>query len=443
MSIFILLKLGTVVVGLVELAVSCRLATLLLKEKEKSYRSKWKTFWIFLLVVFIISFGTIVIGPSPITAFLILCGFFLFHSVLYDGSLGKRLLVIALCGIIVTLSDVTSFMLFSKYRLLYSPASLAYETYWTLMGIGSKVISFMVINTIYRIVKRKEKGFTPVELVLHGAPIITLYTIDLVIQCYIQSTDFNVANAISSVLVSIGLLLVNILTWAVFDALIKNEREKQFYLMCQENVKHQYEFYRNQEAKEEATRRIWHDIHNHLQCVHDLIHQGHSAEANHYLNSLEKDIAMLRGQIRTGHLIVDTILTDKYGMALAYDISMVIKVDAQLLNHVQDIDLCVIYSNLMDNAIEACRKNAIKNPEILIVTKKVKEYAVIEVINSRSGHIIEKNGKFMTTKASGGGHGIGLSNVRQVVQRYQGDMKVEYNDTTFKVQIFLPLTKVG
>lgn len=441
MNIIILLKLGTVVVGLVELVVSCRIANLLLEEKNKEDVNKWQLTIAIGLIILVMGMCNIVIGPSPITALSVLTCFFLFHLLLYNGSIGKRLLVVALCGIIISLSDVAAIMLFGKYRLLYPPASLVYETYWTLMGIGSKVICFMVINTIYRIVKRKEKGFTPVELVLHVAPIITLYTIDLVIQCNIQSISFNVANAVSSVLISIGLLLVNILTWSVFDTLIKNEREKQFYLMCQENVKQQYEFYRNQEAKEEATRRIWHDIHNHLQCVHDLIREGYSTEANQYLHSLEKDIAMLRGQIRTGHLIIDAILTDKYGMALAYDISMVMKVDGQLLNAIQDIDLCVIYSNLIDNAIEACRKNDIKSREILIITKQIKQYIAIEVMNSCNGNIIEKNGRFITTKTSSTGHGIGLSNVRHVIEKYEGEMKVDYNATTFNVQIFLPLTK--
>ncbi|MEG0388265.1 MAG: GHKL domain-containing protein, partial [Niameybacter sp.] len=323
------------------------------------------------------------------TAFSVLGSFFIYHFVYYDGSLSKRIIVIALCGIIVAMSDIFSLMTFNKYRLGYPQASLAFETYWTLMGVGSKVICFMIINTIYRVVQYKKQGFKPVELILHASPIITLYIIELLMQSMIGTPYLQVSNAFTAVLTSMGLLFTNVFTWSVFDALIRNEREKQFYLMCQESVKQQYEFYRNQEAKEESTRRIWHDIHNHLQCVHELIRQGHSAEAHDYLVSLEKDISMLRGEIRTGHLIVDTILADKYGAALAYQIKMAIKVNGNLLNAIQDMDLCVIYSNLIDNAIEACQKNSLDEREILITTKKANHYTLIEIINSRSGDLIE------------------------------------------------------
>ena len=438
MNFSFVLDIGSLTVGMVELIISCRLAGIFLEEKDVP---KWKVISSFTLIGLIIFYMLTTVGASPITSIVTLTMIFILHLVLFNGPLKKRFLVSILILMISILSDFITVALFNRYRILYPQGSLAFATYWTLMGLASKVISFMAINMIYRFTKNKEKNFKFLELMLHVTPIVTIYTINLVMTSILVSPNIEVKNMVSAILASIGLLLTNVFTWSVFDALIKNERDTQLYLRYQENIKKQYEFYRNQEVKEESTRQIWHDINNHLECVKELIRNGYNKEATDYFVTLEKNIAMRRGDIHTGHLIIDTILADKYATALAYGIKMVMKVDGALAKGIQDMDLCTIYGNLLDNAIEASRKLEVGEGEILLRTEQVNQFILIEVLNSRSGEVIEKNGQFVTTKQAKVGHGIGLSSVRQVVHKYDGEVLIDYNDTTFKVQIFIPLSK--
>lgn len=438
MNFSFVLDMGNLTVGIVEFIISCRLAGIFLDEKDVP---KWKVIGSFTLIGLVLFCMHITIGVSPIMTIVAVIMTFMLHLVLFNGSLSKRFLVNILFLMVSILSDLITLALFNKYRILYPQGSLAFATYWILTGICSKVVSFMAINIIYRITRCKERNFQFIEFMLHVTPIVTIYIIQLVMTSILVSPNIQMKNMVSAILASIGLLLTNVFTWSVFDALIKNERDTQLYLRYQENIKKQYEFYRNQEVKEESTRQIWHDINNHLECVKELIRNGYNKEATDYFVTLENNIAMLRGDIHTGHLIIDTILADKYTTALAYGIKMVMKVDGALAKGIQDMDLCTIYGNLLDNAIEASRKLEVGEGEILLRTEQVNQFVLIEVLNSRSGEVIEKNGQFVTTKQTKVGHGIGLSSVRQVVHKYDGEVLIDYNDTTFKVQIFIPLSK--
>lgn len=438
MNFSMILNIGSLTVGMVEFIIGCRLAGIFLEEKDIP---QWKVITCFIGVGCILMGLYVTIGVSLLMTLIVLTLLFMVHLLLFEGHIHKRLLVIILFCATSVLSDYSILVVFGKYRMLYPQASLAFATYWTLMGIGSKVISFMAVNIIYRMTKCKERGFQLIEFMLHVTPFVTIYTIDLVMRSILVSPDIEVKNMISAILASIGLLLTNVFTWSVFDTLMKNERHTQLYLRYQENIKKQYEFYRNQEVKEESTRQIWHDINNHLHCVKELIRNGYNTEATDYFVTLEKNIAMLRGDIHTGHLIIDTILTDKYTTAIAYGIKMVIKVQGGLAKGIEDMDLCTIYGNLLDNAIEACRKVEQNTREILVRTEQVNQFILIEVINSKCEEIVEKNGRLMTTKQIKEGHGIGLSSVRQVVHKYEGELLIDYDEHTFKVQMFIPLNK--
>ncbi len=98
-------------------------------------------------------------------------------------------------------------------------------------------------------------------------------------------------------------------------------------------------------------------------------------------------------------------------------------------------DICIISGNLLDNALEA-----LKNCEEKVLTVAMRENPGVlqmEIRNSYA-HKIEKVGNVLqTTKLHREGHGIGLKNVRRIVEAYHGEMIVDYTDTMFTVKLIL------
>ena len=106
-------------------------------------------------------------------------------------------------------------------------------------------------------------------------------------------------------------------------------------------------------------------------------------------------------------------------------------------------DVCSMFANLIDNAIEANLNIYSDNLEKEIVLKSayISEVCVIKIENNKENQVLSKNSNFITTKKDKYAHGIGLKNVREIVNKYNGETVVDYTETRFIVKILIPLRK--
>lgn len=99
-----------------------------------------------------------------------------------------------------------------------------------------------------------------------------------------------------------------------------------------------------------------------------------------------------------------------------------------------------IISNIFDNAIESARECSIER-EIILKIDKFNDFIVINLVNSLERLPEERSGKFKSTKKD---HlGLGLENVRLAVERYEGNLKIDYDTKVFKVNIVIPINIEG
>ena len=104
--------------------------------------------------------------------------------------------------------------------------------------------------------------------------------------------------------------------------------------------------------------------------------------------------------------------------------------------HIEDDDLVVVIGNLLDNAMEAVRELK-ENKYIQVKIKYDRECLVVKIVNSFDGKIMIKRGKIQTRKENREFHGIGLQSVKNVVDKYQGDLQYEYKDNRFSVVVLI------
>ena len=94
---------------------------------------------------------------------------------------------------------------------------------------------------------------------------------------------------------------------------------------------------------------------------------------------------------------------------------------------VEDMDLCIILANAIDNAIQACIKEKNIQPEILITVRKKHLFLIVEVTNT----MISENYTFE--------YGTGLKNIKHIVEKYEGTMEIETSADCFRLSILLCL----
>lgn len=135
--------------------------------------------------------------------------------------------------------------------------------------------------------------------------------------------------------------------------------------------------------------RGWkHDYHNHIQLMKAYLALEKYSEMDKYLDDFANDLTSIDTIIRTGNVMVDSILNSKLSMAISQDININAKGMVPKTLNIADIDLCVIIGNLMDNAIEATIK--LENPEdrfIRVYLREMKEQLYISVTNSVGGKL--------------------------------------------------------
>lgn len=186
--------------------------------------------------------------------------------------------------------------------------------------------------------------------------------------------------------------------------------------------------------------RGWkHDYHNHIQVMKAYLELERYKDMDIYLDELAMDLTDIDTIVKTGNIMVDSILNSKLSLAISGDIHINAKAIVPTYLQVSDIDLCVIIGNLMDNAMEATLK--IKDPKhrfIRVYIREMKGQLYISITNSVGGEVKKINLEYITTKL-GINHGFGLKRIDKIVNKYNGFVNRQNEEGVFATEITLPL----
>lgn len=187
--------------------------------------------------------------------------------------------------------------------------------------------------------------------------------------------------------------------------------------------------YQELEQRREEMAKLRHDYDTILTSVMNLLEDGKTTEAETVLQDLSVRISATREYPFCPIPIINAILTEKQKVCEAEGISL--SVDLMIPDAVgaADLDLCMIFGNLMDNAIRACREVSEKGQQSHIVLQggMVQEYLIIKCKNAA---LENRENKIWGT---GYGHKI----LTDIARKYHGDFQTMYEEGNFMAQISL------
>ncbi len=176
----------------------------------------------------------------------------------------------------------------------------------------------------------------------------------------------------------------------------------------------------------ERTKAFRHDIKNHLAVLDGLLSSGKLEEGKAYLQKLETASGSLSFPYQTGNPVVDILLGEKLGLAKAKGIAAEISLLLPKSCEIDDFDLCVIFANALDNAIQACQ--AVKGDRrIHIGAERQGDFYLLAFTNTCSDEPMPPMG-------------TGLANIRWVAEKYHGAMQTEKTGRTFSLNILLNIS---
>ena len=200
-------------------------------------------------------------------------------------------------------------------------------------------------------------------------------------------------------------------------------------------LSYQKSYYEEIEKNQQTVRKLRHDMKNHLNIIGMLIADEKTPEAKNYLTELNQEFAVTAKSYCSNE-VVNAVLNSKEQSAAEAQIRCEFQIDLAEDPQMEDIDLCALLSNTLDNAIEACRKIPEASKRFLSVKARCqKGFFSYKVVNSKANEVTEENGCFVTSKKDAGLHGIGLKNVKQIAAKYEGYVEVSYDEHSFTVVV--------
>lgn len=178
-----------------------------------------------------------------------------------------------------------------------------------------------------------------------------------------------------------------------------------------------------------------HDLKHQLQVVGAYLSGENTDKAKSYLEVMMGELLVSQERIHawTGNPLVDSLLNGKLRKAEQLHIHMDIQT-SYISSLLQDKDMSVLLGNLLDNAIEAANKSTDKKIVFVQILNKV-DMLFINVKNSIGQSPVVKDGTFVTTKGDSINHGWGMKSIETIIEKYNGQMDIKYDDEYFEVMI--------
>ncbi|MBZ9622103.1 GHKL domain-containing protein [Clostridium sp. FP2] len=307
---------------------------------------------------------------------------------------------------------------------------------------------YLFLKNICKLLNLKERNVNTYQSLYLLIPCLATYSLILIFyfvqaihvdnkEYYLLSIFPEIYSAVPIVSIS---LLVSILVAAyTFNKMLQGEETQQKNLLMEQQFKLQIDHSKNLEGLYSGIHSIMHDMHNHLLCLKTLAKMENTVEINKYLDALGQTIDKLDCKIKTGNAVSDAIINEKYNIAKVEGIDFVSDfiIPKELL--LDPVDLCIILSNTLDNAIEACMRIQDESicRKISVISYLRDLYLIIEVSNSTIGKLQYKENIIVTQKHDKANHGIGISNIKMIVNKYNGILDIVEEKNKFILNLML------
>lgn len=234
--------------------------------------------------------------------------------------------------------------------------------------------------------------------------------------------------------VIISIIFCNVFLIVIINRIIKNMKDESEIKALNDKLDMQYNHYLSIQESQMKVRKLYHDINNHMSCIRRIENQ----DVNEYIDSINEELRGYKTTFNTENMILDIILNEKKFLCDKNNIELFCDMNFLKCDFIEMIDTSSIFSNILDNAIEACKKVE-DNRYINIRGTVVKSYYIIKCENSKNNEVKIKNKKIITSKKDKFLHGIGLKSIKSSLSKYNGDLEIIDEENKFTINIYIPI----
>ena len=322
---------------------------------------------------------------------------------------------------------------------------------WNLLQYGSALLLLLVvIRIINRVYKLKSSELKWTELVMLLIPIWTILLVKPIMSSYFYlwmdgiqngSITENVHGNLYRMFFSILSVVSVVITIYMYQKLKEKQEEEFAQRAVDSQISDTYRHVEHVEEMYEKMRAMRHDIGNHLTVIEGLAQNGKTDELAGYIGELQARFDELQPSVKTGNAVTDVVLSEVYEQCRKKEIEFESRFVYPEQLKINPFDMSVILTNALQNAIEAAE--GVGDPGIMITSVVRERFFIISVKNTVSERVLLNEEGLPDTTKKDPGHGYGLKNIRNIAQRYKGDIEIRQEETEGKKFFVLNIMLMG
>lgn len=370
--------------------------------------------------------------PMGVKVLLVVLALTIFCEVFYKADWKQCIFFSGLDYSLLFLADIVGLQL--ENMLMDSEEAYVFKPIF--LALPAKLAWLCVLFAVRKIWKGKNnyEGLSHKEWWKFGMmPLFTATAMLLMYYCY--SNDKKVQA--SYLFLTVGLIVMNFLVMELMQDILEKVELLRESALIDQKKESQLAYYRDMQTVYERQGRKMHDYKNQIRTIQVLIKEGDPQAAATLAERLTESILVEMSAVNTNHPVVNAVLNQKFHLAREQGTSMIFKVGDMSGMRLNEEETVILLSNLLDNAIHECLKVVKAGRKAVIHIKLVQEGGkiifsvknpVLEKVQITDGIVLDSNG---------GMHGIGLSNVKAVVDKYGGDFVISCDSEKFQAVVML------
>ena len=384
-------------------------------------KMKFKLNYILLILLWGLGFGMACISNLLLRVVIVIGTSFVFMRILYRGTSVQILfLIIAEYALGIIVDSIV----FLSIQYLLQIRINDFWPYSIMVPILCKVI-LLIINMIFYNIFNQNQRIGAIEK-HEWLRFILFPLLSIVLIVCMRRIESDMAMMLNA----IGLLIIDFLFFYLVQDVIKRENMLREKHILEIQMRNQIQLYQSMEDSYGEQQKKVHDFRNHMSCMQGLLEDGKQDKALDYIRNLYGTWNQKNIGLNTNHAIVNSILRQKYQFAKQSDVHMILNVgDLQNLS-MEDEDVVILLTNLLDNGIEGCKRLEEKPKELKCSIRIERGKLEITTQNPVEKEIQKMKG-FLTLKSNKREHGIGMKNIENVVEKYHGEDIVQCNNGLF------------
>lgn len=288
--------------------------------------------------------------------------------------------------------------------------------------LGAGRISWIVVTKIILLavseIMIRHKADPDMELsnawVFILVPVAAMFAISILMYTSLE----NEALQLPMLAASVSIIVICILTYYSYIRISEDSRVRADYKLLQERYEIDKRNAENIKELYDSACSIRHDIKLHLGMIRSLMADSVDS-AEQYIDSvLKSQVETALSFINSGNKAFDAVVNTKLCICKKLNIYAEMRIMKNALNGLSDVEIGVLFGNLLDNAIEAASRADEKS--ITLEVQKQGEYISVFISNSIQKSVLKDNKLLKTTKAHSSMHGYGTKNIRKIVEKREG-----------------------